>query len=173
VIETARLILRQYREEDRAPFRAMMADPDVMHDWPAPFTEAEADQYLERRRGQITMTGFGKWAVERRSDAAFLGFVGASEAYAALPVAPALEVGWRLARHAWGAGYATEAARAALIDVFARTDATEVISFTSPTNDRSLAVMRRLGLERDQTRDFLYETGLPAVVFAARRRAWA
>ena len=172
MIETERLILRQYREDDRGAFRAMMADPEVMHDWPAPFTEAEADRYFERRRGQVAAAGFGKWAVERRADRTFLGFVGASEAYPALPIAPALEVGWRLARHAWGGGYATEAARAALADVFARTDVAEVVSFTSPANDRSLAVMRRLGLGRASARDFLYETGLPAVVFLATRAAW-
>ena len=104
MIETARLILRPYREADRAPFRAMMADPDVMHDYPAPFSAEEADAYFERRRGQIAAHGFGKWAIERRADGDFLGFVGVSEAYPTLPVAPSPEIGWRLVRGAWAKG---------------------------------------------------------------------
>jgi ribosomal-protein-alanine N-acetyltransferase len=88
-------------------------------------------------------------------------------------VAPGLEIGWRLVRDAWGQGYASEAARAALADIFAHTDADEVISFTLPTNTRSLAVMARLGLTRDPGRDFAYETGNPAVVFVAPRIRYA
>jgi RimJ/RimL family protein N-acetyltransferase len=172
MIETARLILRQYRDGDRAPFRAMMADPDVMHDYPAPFTTEEADAYFERRRGQIAAHGFGKWAIERRADGDFLGFVGVSEAYPTLPVAPSLEIGWRLVRGAWGQGYASEAARAALTDAFERTGAERILAFTLATNQRSLAVMHRLGLERDAGRDFVFETGLPAAVYVARRGLW-
>ena len=172
MIETERLILRQYREADRAPFRAMLADPEVMHDYPAPYSAEEADAYFERRRSQIDEFGFGKWAVERRADQLFLGFVGVSWAYPGLPVAPALEIGWRMARVAWGAGYATEAARASLSDAFARTGEAKVIAFTAPTNERSLAVMRRLGFRRDASRDFTYETGLPAVVYAMARADW-
>jgi RimJ/RimL family protein N-acetyltransferase len=56
-----------------------------------------------------------------------------------------LEIGWRLARHAWGRGYATEAGRAA-VDVARRIGAQSVWSFTSVGNERSQAVMRRLGL---------------------------
>lgn len=172
MIETARLILRQFREADRAPFRVMMADPVVMHDYPAPFSTEAADAYFERRRGQIAAHGFGKWAVERREDGAFVGFVGPSEIHPSLPLASGLEMGWRLVRAAWGQGYATEAARASLIDGFRRTGAEAIIAFTQLTNARSLAVMDRLGLERDAGRDFVFETGVPAVVYVARRAAW-
>lgn len=172
MIDTARLVLRQYSEADRVAFRAMMADPESTQDYGAPFDTAQADALFERRRGQIETHGIGKWAVERREDGAFLGFVGPSEIYPTLPVAPGLEMGWRLVRAAWGHGYATEAARAALIDAFARTNAAEIVAFTQPGNARSLAVMDRLGLARDAARDFLYETGLPAVMFVARRADW-
>jgi RimJ/RimL family protein N-acetyltransferase len=171
MIETPRLILRQYREADRPALRAMLADPEVMHD-SEPMTAEEADTFYKRRHGQIESDGFGKWAVERRADGAFLGLTGVSKAWPGLPIAPALDVGWRLIRSAWGAGYASEAARAAIVWTFERTGATEILSFTLPTNERSLAVMRRLGLVRDETRDFRYETGLPAVVYAARREDW-
>jgi len=172
MIETPRLILRQYREADRAAFRAMVADPEVMHDYGAPMGQDEADAFFERRRAQIETDRFGKWAVERRSDGVFLGFVGVSLVYPGLPIAPGLEIGWRLARAAWGFGYAAEAARASMTDTFERTGATEILSFTQPHNDRSLAVMRRLGFRRDAARDFTYETGLPAVLYAMAKSNW-
>ena len=68
------------------------------------------------------------------------------------------EIGWRLIRNAWGHGYATEAARAALIDVFRRVRLTEVLAYTDAQNIRSQAVMSRLGLRRDTSRDFAIDS---------------
>jgi RimJ/RimL family protein N-acetyltransferase len=173
MIETARLTLSAWTEAERAPFIAMCADPEVMHDYLAPEDAATAGARLDRYAAALTRDGFGKWAVRRKDDGAFLGLCGVSPIWPTLSPAPGLEIGWRLVRAAWGHGYATEAARAALADIFARTDAAEVISFTLPTNVRSLAVMARLGLDRDAGRDFTYETGLPAVVFVAPRIRYA
>jgi RimJ/RimL family protein N-acetyltransferase len=171
--QTARLRLEAWTEAERAPFVAMCADPEVMHDYPAPDDDAAANARFDRYAAAMRRDGFGKWALRRKDDGAFLGFCGVSPIWPTLACAPGLEIGWRMVRTAWGHGYATEAARAALADVFARTDAAEVISFTLPTNARSLAVMARLGLDRDARRDFLYETGNPAVVFAAPRIRYA
>ena len=173
MIVTARLTLAQWTEAERAPFVAMCADPEVMHDYPAPEDAPAANARFDRYAAAIARDGFGKWALRRKDDGAFLGLCGVSPVWPTLKPAPGLEIGWRMARAAWGHGYATEAARAALADVFARTDAAEVISFTLPTNTRSLAVMARLGLERDESRDFVYETGNPAVVFVAPRSRYA
>jgi len=172
-VETLRLTLSPLTEAERAPFVAMTADPEVMHDydgaWEPTYAEARFDRYIERQARE----GFGKWALRRKDGGAFLGLCGVSPIFPTLPPAPGLEIGWRMVRAAWGHGYATEAAKAALTDIFARTDADEVISFTLPTNTRSLAVIARLGLTRDAARDFLYETGLPAVVFVAPRIRYA
>jgi ribosomal-protein-alanine N-acetyltransferase len=173
VIETARLALSAWTEAERAPFVAMCADPEVMHDYPAPDAAPTANARFDRYMAAHERDGFGKWALRRKDDGAFLGLCGVSPIWPTLAPAPGLEIGWRLARDAWGHGYASEAARAALADIFARTDAAEVISFTLPTNTRSLAVMARLGLMRDAARDFVYETGLPAVVFVAPRIRYA
>ncbi|HEX3407224.1 MAG TPA: GNAT family N-acetyltransferase [Caulobacteraceae bacterium] len=173
MIETARLILSAWTEAERAPFVAMCADPEVMHDYPAPEDAVTASARFDRYAAALARDGFGKWALRRRDDGAFLGFCGVSPIWGTLLPAPGLEIGWRMVRAAWGRGYATEAARASLADIFARTDADEVISFTLPTNTRSLAVMARLGLTRDASRDFVYETGLPAVVFVASRIRYA
>jgi ribosomal-protein-alanine N-acetyltransferase len=172
MIETARLSLSAWTEAERAPYRTMCADPEVMHDYPAPFTTAQADERFDRHMAAFTRDGFGKWALRRRDDGAYLGYCGVSPIWPTLAPAPGLEIGWRLVRSAWGHGYASEAARASLGDIFARTAEAEVLTYTLPTNLRSQAVMQRIGLRRDAARDFHYETGEPAVVFVASRSAW-
>lgn len=67
---------------------------------------------------------------------------------------PAVEIGWRLSRAAWGHGYATEAAAAALDDPFDWAGLRQVVSYTAASNGRSQAVMRRLGMTRDPADDF-------------------
>jgi RimJ/RimL family protein N-acetyltransferase len=173
MIETARLILSAWTEAERAPYGAMCADPEVMHDYPAPFDDATARERFDRHMAAFPRDGFGKWALRRKDDGAYLGYCGANPIWQTLAPGPGLEIGWRMVRAAWGHGYATEAARAALTDIFARTDAAEVLSYTTTINQRSQAVMRRLGLDRDASRDFNYEDGSAAVVFVARRASWA
>ena len=153
MIESERLILRQWREADRAPFAALNADPQVMEHFPALQSSEESDAAIDRQMALIDADGAGFMALERRADAAFLGFVGVKPSPAGLPIAGAPEIGWRLARHAWGRGYASEAARAALAEAFAR-GAARVVSFTATTNLRSQAVMARIGLHRTPELDF-------------------
>ncbi len=172
MIETERLILSPWTEAERAPFVAMSADPEVMHDYPEPWDEPRADERFDRHVASFAKDGFGKWSLRRKADGVWLGYCGISPVWPTLPPAPGLEIGWRMASAAWGHGYATEAARAALADIFARTAAAEVLSYTIRTNDRSLAVMRRLGLAREPERDFVYETGIPALVHVAYRADW-
>lgn len=153
MIETERLLLRQWREEDREPWASLNADPEVMEHFPASLTREENDAAMSRQVALIADTGRGFMALERRTDGAFLGFVGVKPSPADLPFGAAPEIGWRLARHAWGVGYAGEAARAALADAFAR-GAERVVSFTATPNLRSRAVMTRIGLHRRPDLDF-------------------
>jgi ribosomal-protein-alanine N-acetyltransferase len=173
MIETERLTLSAWTEAEREDFVAMCADPEVMHDWGEPWDRARAEARFERHVAAFRERGFCKWALRRKTDGAFLGYCGVDPIWPTLAAAPGLEIGWRMAREAWGHGYASEAARAALTHVFAHTDADEVVSFTNDTNLRSQAVMHRLGLARTPERDFLYETGLPAIVFVAPRAQFA
>ena len=154
MIETERLLLRQWREADREPWAALNADPQVMEHFPAPLTREESDASIDRNAASLAAEGFGNWAVERRSDGAFLGHVGLKRTGADLPFGGAPEMGWRLAFHAWGQGYASEAARAALTYGFDRCGLGEVVAFTAVPNLRSQAVMARIGLERRADLDF-------------------
>ena len=155
-IRTARTVLRPWREAHRAPLAAMHADPEVMADYGGPLSRAESDAKVDRYAAAYDAHGFGRWALETPAGD-FLGYVGIMPIWPTHPVAPGVEIGWRLVRGAWGHGYATEAARAALQDGFARCGFAEVLSYTAPDNARSQAVMARLGLAREPHRDFVHE----------------
>jgi len=167
MIQTDRLILRPWRDADRPAYAAMNADPEVMHDFPAPLTRAECDLKMDRYQSAIDRLGFGRWAMERREDGLFIGYVGAMPIGDGEACAPGVEIGWRMIRRAWGFGFASEGAAAALRDGFERMGFTEIIAYTAPTNARSRAVMRRLGMARDARRDFEHPTAGPFVVYAA------
>jgi RimJ/RimL family protein N-acetyltransferase len=151
---TERLVLRRWLQRDREPFAAMNADPEVMAHFPAPLTREESDALVDRIEAGFAEYGFGLWALEVRSTGAFIGFTGLAVPSFEAAFTPAVEIGWRLQRSAWGQGYATEAARAALAVAFDQTGMREVVSFTSTVNDRSQAVMRRLGMTHDHADDF-------------------
>ncbi|MGJ3262975.1 MAG: GNAT family N-acetyltransferase [Salinarimonas sp.] len=153
-LETERLLLRPWRDADLAPFAALNADPRVMEHFPSVLGRLDSDAAAARFRRAFAARGWGLWAVEVKGGAPFVGFTGLNPAPGDLPVAPAVEVGWRLAAEHWGRGYATEAARAAVDFAFARLRPPEVVSFTVPQNTRSIAVMSRIGLVRDPAGDF-------------------
>jgi RimJ/RimL family protein N-acetyltransferase len=178
VIETDRLILRRWRQADLDPYAAMMADPAVT-DWlGGGQTPDKVRTVLARREAVFDKLGFGIWAVERREDGAFLGAVGLDPTGDDMPFAPAVEAAWRLVRQAWGFGYATEAARAAINDGFDRCDLTEILAVTAQINLKSQAVMRRLGFAPRPWRDFDHPDIAPSdplrqhVVYAMRADAW-
>ncbi|WP_310738109.1 GNAT family N-acetyltransferase [Microbispora sp. H10949] len=174
-IRTDRLVLRRWREEDKEPFAALNADPVVMEHFPATLTREESDTFVERIEAAFDERGFGLWAVE--ADGVFIGFTGLQVPRFAAHFTPCVEIGWRLARSAWGHGYATEAARASLEHGFGTLGLTEVVSFTAVPNLRSQAVMRRLGMTRDPGEDFdhpVLPEGHPLrrhVLYRARRPA--
>jgi ribosomal-protein-alanine N-acetyltransferase len=154
MLETDRLILRQWLPRDREPFAAMNADPAVMAHFPAPLTAAESDALADAIAAHHAARGFGLWALEIPGVTPFAGFVGLSVPGFTAPFAPCVEIGWRLAAAQWGHGYATEAARAVLAHAWDVLRLDEVVSFTTAGNDRSRAVMTRLGMRYDPADDF-------------------
>jgi RimJ/RimL family protein N-acetyltransferase len=153
-LETARLRLRRWRESDAEPFAALNSDPRVMQHFPALLSAAECAFVLEQIEAGFEANGFGIWALEELDGGRFIGLTGLSIPPFAAPFTPAVEVGWRLVADAWGHGYATEAANAALGFGFGEVGLEEIVSFTSATNLRSIAVMERLGMHRDPAGDF-------------------
>ena len=153
VIDTLRLRLRPWCPEDEDAFASLHADPDVMRDQGGPVGRAESREKLDRYAACHRRFGFSRWAIEDRGGG-FLGYAGAMPSPDDHPTAPAWQIGWRLIRAAWGRGYATEAAGASLRDIFDRGHDGDILAFTASDNFRSRAVMARLGLQRDPSRDF-------------------
>jgi RimJ/RimL family protein N-acetyltransferase len=153
-LTTDRLRLRQWGEDDLAPFAALNRDPEVMHYFSRQLTREESDRLASYIAGMIDLHGWGLWAVEVQGGAPFIGFVGLNEPEFDAHFTPATEVGWRLHRDHWGHGYATEAAAAALTFAFEELQLAEVVSFTTAGNGRSRRVMERLGMTCDPSDDF-------------------
>ena len=162
MLRTPRLILREWRAEDIAPFAAMNADPAVREHFPALLSMAESAASAEGIQAHIARHGFGFWAVEVPGVAPFIGFVGIARVPFEAAFTPAVEAGWRLARAHWGQGYATEGARAAVADGFGRLGLGAIVAFTVPGNWRSRRVMARLGMTHDPADDFDHPR-LPAI----------
>jgi ribosomal-protein-alanine N-acetyltransferase len=153
-LTTDRLLLRRWRDEDRAPFAAMSADPEVMRYFPKLLSREESDALIENQGALLELRGWGLWAVEVVGGAPFVGFVGLAEPQFDAHFTPCVEVGWRLAREHWGRGYATEAARAVVAFGFDELALDEIVALTTAANVHSRRVMDRLGMTHDQTDDF-------------------
>lgn len=153
-LRTPRLLMRQWGEADNAPFAALNADPEVMAHFPWTLTADESRALAYRYAARLEVDGYGIWAVEVLESGAFIGFVGLARPTWESAFTPCTEIGWRLSREAWGHGYATEAARAALQVAFTHVDLDEVVSFTAVGNLRSRAVIERLSMRRDAGGDF-------------------
>jgi RimJ/RimL family protein N-acetyltransferase len=151
-LRTDRLLLREWRPTDLEPFAALNADPEVAAFLGGPLTRAESDALVDRIMAGWRAHGFGLWAIERIEDGAFLGFTGLSVPTWAPEPTP--EIGWRFGRHAWGRGYATEAAREAMRFAFEVLALNVIVSYAAAANVRSRRVMARLGMHRDDDTPF-------------------
>ncbi|MFI7098682.1 GNAT family N-acetyltransferase [Streptomyces sp. NPDC050161] len=152
-LHTERLVLRHWRPADLAPWAALNADPDVRAHLGDLLTREQSDASVARFQADFAARGYGWWAVEVRATGEFIGFAGLDRVDEGLPFT-GVEAGWRLARRAWGHGYATEAGRAALDFGFETLGLSEILAITTATNLRSRAVMQRLGMTRDPADDF-------------------
>ncbi|TDW66044.1 GNAT family N-acetyltransferase [Kribbella pratensis] len=153
-LTTDRLLLRQWRDSDREPFAALNADPAVMEHFPALQTREQSDDLIDRNIPELDGRGWGLWAMEVKDTGEFIGFTGLNVPTFEAPFLPGVEIGWRLAKGAWGNGYATEAARAVLAYAFGPAGLSGIVSFTATTNLPSQRVMQRIGMVHDQAGDF-------------------
>ncbi|MDT8429741.1 MAG: GNAT family N-acetyltransferase [Pseudomonadales bacterium] len=149
--ETDRLLLRQWRDSDKEPFSTLNADPRVMEYFPSLLSRSESDSVADRCKSLIADKGWGLWAAELKESKLFIGFVGLHIPSDDLPFSPCVEIGWRLAYEHWGKGYATEAALTALNVGFQQLLLDEIVSFTTLSNFKSQAVMKRIGMAMTET----------------------
>jgi ribosomal-protein-alanine N-acetyltransferase len=143
-----RVVLRDWRDSDLPAWVAMSADPEVMRFFNATLSEDEARATMDRIRARAASDGFCFWALEVPGVHDFAGFVGITRTPYETPFTPCVEVGWRLARSAWGKGYATEGAKLSLAYGFQTLQLDEIVSQAVETNYPSRAVMERIGMRQ-------------------------
>ena len=146
IIETERLILRQWNDSDRTLFAALNQDSEVMRYFPRPLSVEESNAFVDKSIHQIRSAGYGLMAAEIKSTHEFIGFIGLANPSFDAHFTPCTEIGWRLHRPFWKQGYATEGAKAVLTYAFEELRLESIVSFTALTNTPSIAVMKRIGM---------------------------
>ena len=175
-LETDRLILRDWREEDWEPFWQGTNTPSVMR-WLGGVLDEEG---MAAARGRLEKyrrdAGHTFWVVERKEDRAILGFCGIKLCTEEKGPLGTPELGYRFREDAWGKGYAREAASASLAAGFGQLGAEEIVALTVEGNTGSWGLMERLGMERRPELDFpetmwAQDYG-PVIVYSITRPAW-
>jgi RimJ/RimL family protein N-acetyltransferase len=153
-LRTERLLLRRWRDSDREPFFLINSDPRVMEFYPKPFTRNESDDVMDRYETSFNENGFGRFAVERCSDAVFLGMAGILTATHPARQETFIDIGWRLSSDYWGHGFATEAARTIVRHAFEDLNLDALVALAAAANVRSVRVMQKLGMAHNPSDDF-------------------
>lgn len=180
ILETTRLIIRNWRQEDRDLFFEINSDPDVMAFFAFRRSRDESNAMMDLVSTMISETGLGFYCLELKETGEPLGFCGLAQTNLE-PFFPhgTIEIGWRMARRHWGKGYASEAAGELLRHGFDTLELPEIVSFAVSDNHRSTAVMKRIGMMRDPARDFDHPRVpdtqprlKPHVVYALNKPKW-
>ena len=154
ITESDRLLIRNWRDDDLDLFHEINSDPQVMEFFPARRNRQQALETMQMIRGEIAETGYGFFALERKADGKPIGFAGLAIVNIEPMPEGTIEIGWRLAAPFWGKGYASEAGVELLRLGFVDRGLTEIVAFAVTNNVRSTAVMDRLGMTHDPSRDF-------------------
>ncbi|MBI5448033.1 MAG: GNAT family N-acetyltransferase [Gammaproteobacteria bacterium] len=154
IIETERLILRTWREEDIEPMAAIDQDPKVCEFLLGIGNRATTEAGVKRIIQHYKQHGFCLYAVELKSTHEFIGWTGLSVPSFEAHFTPAVEIGWRLDSRHWNQGYATEGAKAVLQYAFTVLKLPEIVSFTAVNNQASRRVMEKIGLHHESSDDF-------------------
>jgi RimJ/RimL family protein N-acetyltransferase len=153
IIQTNRLILREWKDKDLEAFARLNQDPKVLEFLSAPLTFEESADWIKRINQHFKEHGFGLWAATLTTGE-FIGYIGLNVPAFAAHFTPCVEIGWRLASAFWEKGYATEGAQAVLEYGFNQLGLKEIVSFTVPANTRSIRIMEKIGMKRDLSGDF-------------------
>lgn len=153
MLETKRLVLRQWKEDDFPAFAKLNTHPQVREFFYQAATSESSIELAKRLRDRIDRYGYGLWAVELKENAQFIGFTGLAKVEVK-PLFSSTEIAWRLDPGYWGKGYATEAAYATLVDGFSRVGLPEIIAYAVPHNYASRRIMDKIGMTYNPAEDF-------------------
>jgi RimJ/RimL family protein N-acetyltransferase len=165
IIETKRLWLRTWKQNDVEAYFLINQDPEVIKFLPGSMTLEQVEGFIQGANRHQEELGYTLFAAELKENGHLIGFIGLRHTdfftKFSAHFAPAVEVGWRLGSQYWNRGYATEGAKAALEYGFRDIGLHEIVSFTVPANLRSIRVMERIGMMRDENGDFAHPKLLP------------
>lgn len=156
VLETQRLILRTWLISDIEPYYLINQDAKVIEFLRGSLSREQVRDFIATANKHQQQHGYTLWAVELKKTAELIGYIGLNPIDWQVPFRPTVEIAWRLDSHYWNQGYATEGAKAALAYGFNRVKLEEIVSFTVPANKRSIRVMEKIGLIRDEHGDFAH-----------------
>ena len=154
ILETDRLILRTWHDEDLQPMLAINQDPKVMEYFPELQDLEATKKLIVRINSHFEKYGYTVYATERKDSGEFIGFIGLFTPEFESHFTPSTEIGWRLSSNHWGQGFATEGAKAVLDYAFRELKMPEIVSFTAAGNAKSIRVMQKIGLQHNETDDF-------------------
>ena len=154
IIETDRLILRTWRDEDLESMLAINQDPKVMEYFPELQDLDTTKNFIDKVNAHFENHGYSLYAAVRKDTNEFIGFIGLLMADFESHFTPTTEIGWRLSSNHWGQGFATEGAKAVLDYAFRELKIPEIVSFTAAGNAKSIRVMQKIGLQHNEADDF-------------------
>jgi len=154
MIETNRLILREWEKTDLEPFANLNACNHVCKFLPTTLSKLESNSLATKIITDLDKYGFGLFAIKRKDTKTFIGFTGLNIPGFWAHFMPAVEIGWRLAYNHWGQGFATEAAIAVRNYAFNELKLKELASFTTIHNHRSEKIMQKIGMTHNEADNF-------------------
>ena len=148
MLTTNRLVLRQWKNEDKESLIQINQNPRVMQYYPNLLTPTETLKFIENESRFLQEYNWGYWALELKSTGDFLGFIGLKEEKTMFDFSPCVAIAWRLNDDSWGNGYASEAAEIVLRYAFEYLNFVEVVAFTAINNTRSEDLMKHLKMTK-------------------------
>lgn len=143
-----RLGFRNWKDSDLDEFAVMNADEEVMEHFPNTLSRKEVSEFIGRLKAHYDQYGFTYYAVEVLASKEFIGMIGIAQQVYETEYTPAIDIGWRLKKAAWGKGYATEGAQRCLKYAFEKLGIDRIISICVLANRNSEHVMKKIGMKR-------------------------
>lgn len=148
LFNSQRLGFRRWRSEDLDEFAKLNSDEQVMEHFPNTLSKPETQDLIDKLEHHFVENGFTYYATEILETNEFIGMIGLAFQQYETAFTPAIDIGWRLKKSAWGKGYATEGARRCIEHAFDELDLQKVIAVCTVKNQKSERVMKKIGMTK-------------------------
>ena len=148
IFQSERLGFRKWANDDLEEFAKLNSDEAVMEHFPTTLSKEEVKELIDKLKEHFVENGFTYYATEVLATKEFIGMIGLAFQKYQTQFTPAIDIGWRLKRNAWGKGYATEGAKRCLEYAFNELDINKIISVCTVKNKKSESVMKKIGMTK-------------------------